>query len=40
MVARSSDGTLVRRPLSPHVQVYKWPVSMMLSISHRVTGVG
>ena len=40
MVARRSDGKLVRRPLSPHLQVYRWPVSMVLSISHRVTGVG
>jgi succinate dehydrogenase / fumarate reductase, cytochrome b subunit len=40
MVARNSDGKLVRRPLSPHVQVYRWPLSMALSITHRVTGVG
>lgn len=40
MIARTSEGKLVRRPLSPHLQVYRWPVSMALSISHRVTGVG
>jgi succinate dehydrogenase / fumarate reductase, cytochrome b subunit len=40
MVGRSSDGRLVSRPLSPHLSVYRWPVSMALSISHRVTGVG
>ena len=40
MVARDSAGKLVRRPLSPHVQVYRWPLSMALSITHRVTGVG
>ncbi len=40
MVGRKSDGKLVSRPLSPHLQVYRWPVSMMLSISQRVTGVG
>lgn len=40
MVARNSDGKLIRRPLSPHVQVYRWPLSMALSITHRVTGVG
>lgn len=40
MVGRKSDGKLVHRPLSPHLQVYRWPVSMMLSIAHRVTGVG
>ncbi|MCK5778625.1 MAG: succinate dehydrogenase, cytochrome b556 subunit [Rhodospirillales bacterium] len=27
------------RPLSPHLQVYKLPVSAQLSISHRITGV-
>jgi succinate dehydrogenase / fumarate reductase cytochrome b subunit len=40
MVGRTSDGKLVGRPLSPHLQVYKWPVSMALSIGHRVSGVG
>jgi succinate dehydrogenase / fumarate reductase cytochrome b subunit len=40
MVARNSDGKLVRRPLSPHVQVYRWPLSMALSIAHRISGVG
>jgi succinate dehydrogenase / fumarate reductase cytochrome b subunit len=40
MVARNSDDKLVRRPLSPHLQVYRRPISMALSISHRVTGVG
>jgi succinate dehydrogenase / fumarate reductase, cytochrome b subunit len=40
MVARNSDGKAVRRPLSPHVQVYRWPLSMALSITHRITGVG
>jgi succinate dehydrogenase / fumarate reductase cytochrome b subunit len=40
MVARNSEGKLVRRPLSPHLQVYRWPISMALSISHRVTGIG
>jgi len=28
------------RPLSPHLQIYRWPLSMGLSIVHRVTGVG
>jgi succinate dehydrogenase / fumarate reductase cytochrome b subunit len=40
MVARNSDGKLIGRPLSPHLQVYRWPISMALSILHRVTGVG
>jgi succinate dehydrogenase / fumarate reductase cytochrome b subunit len=40
MVARNTDGKLIRRPLSPHVQIYRWPLSMALSILHRITGVG
>ena len=40
MVARNTDGKLVRRPLSPHIQVYRWPISMALSIAHRISGVG
>ncbi|MGE0222304.1 MAG: succinate dehydrogenase, cytochrome b556 subunit [Acetobacteraceae bacterium] len=40
MVARNTDGKLVHRPLSPHVQVYRWPLSMALSIAHRISGVG
>lgn len=27
------------RPLSPHLQVYKWQVQMVTSILHRATGV-
>ncbi len=29
----------VSRPLSPHLQVYRWAVSNTLSILHRMTGV-
>lgn len=28
------------RPLSPHLSIYRWPITMAASISHRVTGVG
>ncbi|WNL47946.1 succinate dehydrogenase, cytochrome b556 subunit [Dyella sp. BiH032] len=28
-----------RRPLSPHLQIYKWQVQMMTSILHRATGI-
>jgi succinate dehydrogenase / fumarate reductase cytochrome b subunit len=28
------------RPLSPHLTIYKWPVTMVTSITHRITGVG
>ena len=27
------------RPLSPHLTIYRWPITMILSIMHRVTGV-
>ena len=26
-------------PLSPHIQIYKWQFSSLLSITHRMTGV-
>jgi succinate dehydrogenase / fumarate reductase cytochrome b subunit len=28
------------RPLSPHLQIYRWPLSMALSIAHRAAGIG
>ncbi len=28
------------RPLSPHMQIYRWPWTMATSIVHRITGVG
>ncbi|MFO1073455.1 MAG: succinate dehydrogenase, cytochrome b556 subunit [Geminicoccaceae bacterium] len=28
------------RPLSPHLQIYRWYFTMALSIVHRVTGAG
>lgn len=27
------------RPLSPHLQVYRWQIQMVTSILHRITGV-
>ena len=29
----------IERPLSPHLQVYRWTLTMALSIVHRATGV-
>ena len=26
-------------PLSPHIQIYNWHISSLISISHRITGV-
>ena len=28
-----------KAPLSPHIQIYKWHISSLVSISHRITGV-
>ena len=28
-----------KNPLSPHLQIYRWHVSSLLSISHRIIGV-
>ena len=29
----------IERPLSPHMQVYRWTLTMALSIVHRATGI-
>jgi succinate dehydrogenase / fumarate reductase cytochrome b subunit len=29
----------VQRPLSPHLQVYRWQITMWLSSLHRITGL-
>ncbi|MBP0463530.1 succinate dehydrogenase, cytochrome b556 subunit [Roseomonas sp. PWR1] len=40
MVGRRTDGSLVRRPLSPHLQAYDMlQLTSALSIAHRITGV-
>ena len=28
-----------KSPLSPHLSIYRWPITMTLSILHRITGV-
>ncbi len=38
-VAQRSDGTLVRRPLSPHLQVYRPQLTSVLSILNRASGI-
>jgi succinate dehydrogenase / fumarate reductase, cytochrome b subunit len=37
MATRERTG--VQRPLSPHLQVYRWQITMVMSILHRATGV-
>ena len=39
--ARSSAArTPAVRPLSPHAQIWRWHITMVASILHRMTGVG
>jgi len=28
-----------KNPLSPHLQIYRWQISSLLSIAHRITGI-
>tara|TARA_B100000767_G_scaffold253836_1_gene258712 strand:+ start:892 stop:1275 length:384 start_codon:yes stop_codon:yes gene_type:complete len=28
-----------KNPLSPHIQIYRWQISSLVSISHRITGI-
>ena len=34
-----SEQSKPARPLSPHIQIYRWTLTMMLSILHRATGL-
>lgn len=36
--AKAEQRGRAARPLSPHLQIYKMPVSMVMSIVHRITG--
>ena len=39
-MAENPQSQAVReRPLSPHLTIYRWPVTMMTSITHRATGM-
>jgi succinate dehydrogenase / fumarate reductase cytochrome b subunit len=39
MVGKSTEAGLVRRPLSPHIGIYRWPPTMVASILNRATGI-
>ena len=42
-MAKAEHGAGVNRgnrPLSPHLQVYRLPLTGMMSITHRITGIG
>jgi succinate dehydrogenase / fumarate reductase cytochrome b subunit len=34
----ANTKTPIERPLSPHLQIYRWSITMAMSIAHRVTG--
>ena len=36
----STADTKANRPLSPHIWIYRWPLTMVMSIVHRITGAG
>jgi succinate dehydrogenase / fumarate reductase cytochrome b subunit len=33
-----AEAKLAARPLSPHLQVYRWSWTMAMSVAHRITG--
>jgi succinate dehydrogenase / fumarate reductase cytochrome b subunit len=39
MAENPQQPALATRPLSPHLTIYRWPVTMMTSITHRATGM-
>ena len=39
LIGQDSTGRLVRRPMSPHLQVYRPQLTSILSIMNRVTGM-
>ena len=38
-MSASKPVTGIERPLSPHLQTYRWTLTMAMSILHRLTGV-
>jgi succinate dehydrogenase / fumarate reductase cytochrome b subunit len=39
MLGKSTNGSVVHRPLSPHLGIYGWPPTMVASILNRATGI-
>ncbi len=39
MVSDPAPAKIVSRPLSPHLQIWRWTPTMAASITHRATGV-
>ena len=38
-MAEQAGSPRAARPLSPHLQIYRWPITMATSIAHRGTGL-
>lgn len=36
---QKTTASAIERPLSPHLQIYRWQLTMTLSILHRATGI-
>ncbi len=39
MASEPAPGKAVDRPLSPHLQIWRWTPAMAASITHRATGI-
>ncbi|KAG7454966.1 hypothetical protein MATL_G00251490 [Megalops atlanticus] len=35
-----AKNSRLKRPMSPHITIYRWSIPMVMSITHRGTGVG
>jgi succinate dehydrogenase / fumarate reductase cytochrome b subunit len=38
-VSKNTDQAVRERPLSPHLQIYRWQLTMSMSILHRACGL-
>lgn len=34
-----AEAKVAPRPLSPHLQIYRWSWTMAMSVAHRLTGI-
>ena len=37
--SHAQNSTAIQRPLSPHLSIYRWQITMVMSITHRLTGI-
>lgn len=35
----TETAKIKNRPRSPHLSIYRWPITMVISITHRITGI-